>query len=59
MGDTESGDKAGAEVCQREEEEDDEDGIFSPIHIPGNQLKPHKNVLISKLSELSISKRSQ
>lgn len=40
MGDTESGDKSGA-VCLPREEEDDEDGIFHPIHIPGNQLKPH------------------
>ncbi|XP_034539396.1 sodium/potassium/calcium exchanger 3-like [Notolabrus celidotus] len=34
--DTESGDKPGAEACQAEEEEDDEDGIFSPVRIPGS-----------------------
>ncbi|XP_026183576.1 sodium/potassium/calcium exchanger 3 isoform X2 [Mastacembelus armatus] len=33
--DTESGDKTGVEVCQPEEEEEDDDGIFSPIRIPG------------------------
>ncbi|XP_070773158.1 sodium/potassium/calcium exchanger 3-like [Enoplosus armatus] len=36
IGDTESGDKPGVEVCQPEEEEDDEDGIFSPLRIPGS-----------------------
>lgn len=35
MGDAEAGDKPGAEVSQPEEEEDDEDGIFSPVRIPG------------------------
>ncbi|XP_041807766.1 sodium/potassium/calcium exchanger 3 [Chelmon rostratus] len=35
-GDAESGDKMGVEVCQPEEEEDDEDGIFSPVRIPGS-----------------------
>lgn len=60
MGETESGDKPGAEVCQPEEEEDDEDGIFSPIRIPGSQLKPHQKCLsLSKLLDLSISKRSE
>nr|XP_046266818.1 sodium/potassium/calcium exchanger 3 isoform X2 [Scatophagus argus] len=34
-GDAESGDKPGVEVCQQGEEEDDEDGIFSPVRIPG------------------------
>uniref|UniRef100_A0A3B4GM35 Sodium/potassium/calcium exchanger 3-like n=1 Tax=Pundamilia nyererei TaxID=303518 RepID=A0A3B4GM35_9CICH len=34
MVDTESGDKPGAEVCQQEDEDDDEDGIFSPVRIP-------------------------
>lgn len=38
IGDAESGDKPGVEACQPEEEEEDEDGIFSPIRIPGNQL---------------------
>lgn len=38
IGDVESGDKPGAESCQPEEEEDDdEDGIFSPVHIPGEE----------------------
>ncbi|KAM9348460.1 sodium/potassium/calcium exchanger 3 [Symphorus nematophorus] len=36
VGDAESGDKPGAEVSQPEEEEDDEDGIFSPVRIPGS-----------------------
>lgn len=36
-GDAESGDKTGVEVCQPEEEEDDEDGIFSPVRIPGEE----------------------
>lgn len=36
IGDTESGDKPGAEVCQAEEEEEDDDGIFSPVRIPGS-----------------------
>ncbi|XP_035522955.1 sodium/potassium/calcium exchanger 3 [Morone saxatilis] len=36
IGDAESGDKPGVEVCQPEEEEDDEDGIFSPVRIPGS-----------------------
>ncbi|XP_040907716.1 sodium/potassium/calcium exchanger 3 isoform X1 [Toxotes jaculatrix] len=35
MGDAELGDKPGVEVCQPEEEEEDEDGIFSPVRIPG------------------------
>ncbi|KAK2828545.1 hypothetical protein Q5P01_019579 [Channa striata] len=35
IGDAESGDKPGVEICQPEEEDDDEDGIFSPIRIPG------------------------
>ncbi|TKS83959.1 Sodium/potassium/calcium exchanger 3 [Collichthys lucidus] len=34
MGDVESGDTLAVEVCQPEEEED-EDGIFSPVRIPG------------------------
>lgn len=36
MGDVESGDKPGIEVCQPEEEEE-EDGIFSPVRIPGEE----------------------
>ncbi|XP_070699187.1 sodium/potassium/calcium exchanger 3 [Pempheris klunzingeri] len=36
IGDTESGDKPGVEVCQPEEEDDDEDGMFSPVRIPGS-----------------------
>ncbi|XP_056254028.1 sodium/potassium/calcium exchanger 3 [Seriola aureovittata] len=35
IGDAELADKPGVEVCQPEEEEDDEDGIFSPVRIPG------------------------
>ncbi|XP_042355627.1 sodium/potassium/calcium exchanger 3-like [Plectropomus leopardus] len=35
VGDAESGDKTGAEAGQAEEEEDD-DGIFSPMRIPGS-----------------------
>ncbi|XP_076606823.1 sodium/potassium/calcium exchanger 3-like isoform X2 [Chaetodon auriga] len=35
-GDTETGDKLGVEASQPEEEEDDEDGIFSPVRIPGS-----------------------
>ncbi|KAM9847238.1 sodium/potassium/calcium exchanger 3 [Aulostomus maculatus] len=35
IGDVESGDKPGMEVGQPEEEEDDEDEIFSPVRIPG------------------------
>ncbi|XP_040007057.1 sodium/potassium/calcium exchanger 3 isoform X1 [Xiphias gladius] len=35
IGDAELGDKPGVEVCQPEEEEEDEDGIFSPVRIPG------------------------
>lgn len=35
--DTELGDKPGDEACQVEEEEDDEDGIFSPVRIPGEE----------------------
>uniref|UniRef100_A0A8C4D943 Sodium/calcium exchanger membrane region domain-containing protein n=1 Tax=Dicentrarchus labrax TaxID=13489 RepID=A0A8C4D943_DICLA len=35
IGDADSGDKPGVEVCQPEEE-DDEDGIFSPVRIPGD-----------------------
>uniref|UniRef100_A0A3Q3CF23 Sodium/potassium/calcium exchanger 3-like n=1 Tax=Haplochromis burtoni TaxID=8153 RepID=A0A3Q3CF23_HAPBU len=34
MVNTESGDKPGTEVCQQEDEDDDEDGIFSPVRIP-------------------------
>lgn len=37
MGDAESGDKPGVEVCQPEEEEDNEDRIFSPVRIPGDE----------------------
>lgn len=37
VGDAESGDKPGGEACQPEEEEDDEDGIFSPVRIPGEE----------------------
>lgn len=36
VGDTESGDKLGLEVCQPEEE-DDGDTIFSPVRIPGEE----------------------
>ncbi|XP_045896057.1 sodium/potassium/calcium exchanger 3-like isoform X2 [Micropterus dolomieu] len=36
LGDAESRDKPGVEVCQQEGEEDDEDGIFSPVRIPGS-----------------------
>ncbi|XP_035999101.1 sodium/potassium/calcium exchanger 3 [Fundulus heteroclitus] len=32
----ESGDKPGAEGCRPEEEDDDEDGIFSPVRMPGS-----------------------
>lgn len=39
MGDVESGDKLGVEVCQPEE---DEDGIFSPVRIPGEEDQ-HQN----------------
>lgn len=35
MGDAELGDKPGVEACQPEEEDDDEDGSFSPVRIPG------------------------
>ncbi|KAM7374239.1 hypothetical protein PAMP_006910 [Pampus punctatissimus] len=35
VGDAESRDKPGVELCQPEEEDDDEDGIFSPVRIPG------------------------
>ncbi|XP_035864571.1 sodium/potassium/calcium exchanger 3 [Sander lucioperca] len=35
IGETESGDKPGAGVCQTEEEKDD-DGIFNPVRIPGS-----------------------
>ncbi|XP_059208363.1 sodium/potassium/calcium exchanger 3-like [Centropristis striata] len=35
-GDAESGDKPGAKVGQAEEEEEDDDGIFSPVRIPGS-----------------------
>ncbi|XP_032388807.1 sodium/potassium/calcium exchanger 3 [Etheostoma spectabile] len=35
IGDTESGDKPGVGVCQTEEEEDD-NGIFNPVRIPGS-----------------------
>ncbi|CAK6953732.1 sodium/potassium/calcium exchanger 3-like [Scomber scombrus] len=35
IGDVVSGDKPGAESCQPEEDDDDEDGIFSPVRIPG------------------------
>ncbi|KAF1378666.1 hypothetical protein PFLUV_G00192910 [Perca fluviatilis] len=34
IGDTESGDKPGVGVCQTEEEDDD--GIFNPVRIPGS-----------------------
>lgn len=37
LGDAESRDKPGVEVCQQEGEEDDEDGIFSPVRIPGEE----------------------
>ncbi|XP_028323021.1 sodium/potassium/calcium exchanger 3-like [Gouania willdenowi] len=33
--DTESGNKAGGEASQPEEDEDDEDRVFSPVRIPG------------------------
>lgn len=36
VGDVESGDKPGNEACHPEEE-DDEDGIFSPVRIPGDK----------------------
>ncbi|XP_030010306.1 sodium/potassium/calcium exchanger 3 isoform X2 [Sphaeramia orbicularis] len=36
IGDAESGEKPGAEVCQPEDEdEEDEDGVFNPVRIPG------------------------
>lgn len=36
VGDAESGEKSGAEACQPEEEdEEDEDGAFNPVRIPG------------------------
>lgn len=35
MGDAESGEKPG--LSQPEEEEDDEDGTFSPVRIPGEE----------------------
>lgn len=36
VGDAEKGEKPGAEVCQRDEEdEEDEDGVFNPVRIPG------------------------
>ncbi|XP_069572494.1 sodium/potassium/calcium exchanger 3 [Brachyistius frenatus] len=38
IGDTESGEKLGVEGDQPEEEEDDEDGIFSPVRIPDGCL---------------------
>ncbi|XP_008425933.1 sodium/potassium/calcium exchanger 3 [Poecilia reticulata] len=34
--DAESGDKPGAEGCRSEEEDDDEDGIFNPVRMPGS-----------------------
>ncbi|XP_027887805.1 sodium/potassium/calcium exchanger 3-like [Xiphophorus couchianus] len=34
--DAESGDKPGAEGCRPEEEDDDEDGIFNPVRMPGS-----------------------
>uniref|UniRef100_M4ADD1 Sodium/potassium/calcium exchanger 3-like n=1 Tax=Xiphophorus maculatus TaxID=8083 RepID=M4ADD1_XIPMA len=36
MRDAESGDKPGAEGCRPEEEDDDEDGIFNPVRMPGS-----------------------
>lgn len=36
IGDAESGDKPGVEVCQTEEGEEDDDEIFSPVRIPGS-----------------------
>ncbi|XP_068572336.1 sodium/potassium/calcium exchanger 3 [Cebidichthys violaceus] len=36
IGDTEPGDKPGVEVVQTEEEEGDDNGIFSPVRIPGS-----------------------
>ncbi len=45
MGDAESGEKPGVEVCQPEEEEDDEDGIFSPVRIPGERESTLFNLL--------------
>ncbi|KAM4619902.1 sodium/potassium/calcium exchanger 3 [Polymixia lowei] len=35
-GDRDSGEKPGVAACQPEEEEEDEDGAFSPLHIPGS-----------------------
>ncbi|XP_074466225.1 sodium/potassium/calcium exchanger 3 [Sebastes fasciatus] len=35
IGDAESGDKPGLEVCQTEEEEEDDHDIFNPVRIPG------------------------
>ncbi|XP_054899502.1 sodium/potassium/calcium exchanger 3-like [Poeciliopsis prolifica] len=34
--DAESGEKPGAEECRPEEEDDDEDGIFNPVRMPGS-----------------------
>ncbi|XP_043997073.1 sodium/potassium/calcium exchanger 3-like [Gambusia affinis] len=34
--DAESGDKPGADGCRPEEEDDDEDGIFNPVRMPGS-----------------------
>ncbi|XP_014840565.1 PREDICTED: sodium/potassium/calcium exchanger 3-like [Poecilia mexicana] len=36
IGDAESGDKPGAEGGRPEEEDDDEDGIFNPVRMPGS-----------------------
>lgn len=38
--DAESGDKPGAEGCRPEEEDDDEDGIFNPVRMPGIERRP-------------------
>lgn len=38
VGDVESGDKPGGGACLPEEEDDDEDGIFNPLRIPGEEL---------------------
>lgn len=38
--DAESGDKPGADGCRPEEEDDDEDGIFNPVRMPGIERRP-------------------
>lgn len=38
--DAESGGIPGVQTSQAEEEEDDEDGIFSPVRIPGDKAAP-------------------